>query len=131
MEITIGDYRIYPLDKLNWVVDRRTESVDEKTGESIVSWNRQNKYFARIQYAAEYVYDQILRDSDGKFDLAAANAADVAELAEQTILQLIEAINDMQPEDRQVDIDDYRVRVTLADPDSFKKRRRRKKTASN
>lgn len=131
MEITIGDYRIYPLDKLNWVVDHRTESVDEKTGESIVSWNRQNKYFARIQYAAEYVYDQILRDSDGKFDLAAANAADVAELAEQTILQLIEAINDMQPEDRQVDIDDYRVRVTLADPDSFKKRRRRKKTASN
>lgn len=131
MEITIGDYRIYPLDKLNWVVDRRTESVDEETGESIVSWNRQNKYFARIQYAAEYVYDQILRDSNGKFDLAAANAADVAELAEQTMLRLIEAINDMQPEDRQVDIDDYRVRVTLADPDSFKKRRRRKKTASN
>lgn len=131
MEITVGDYRIYPLDKLNWVVDRRTESVDEKTGESIVSWNRQNKYFARIQYAAEYVYDQILRDSNGKFDLAAANAADVAELAEQTMLRLIEAINDMQPEDQQVDIDDYRVRVTLADPDSFKKRRRRKKTASN
>lgn len=131
MEITIGDYRIYPLDKLNWVVDRRTESVDEETGKPTVSWNRQNKYFARIQYAAEYVYDQILRDSNGKFDLAAANAADVAELAEQTMLRLIEAINDMQPEDRQVDIDDYRVRVTLADPDSFKKRRRRKKTASN
>lgn len=131
MEITIGNYRIYPLDKLNWVVDRRTESVDEETGELTVSWNRQNKYFARIQYAAEYVYDQILRDSDCKFDLAAANAADVAELAEQTMLQLIEAINDMQPEDQQVDIDDYRVRVTLADPDSFKKRRRRKKTASN
>lgn len=131
MEITIGDYRIYPLDKLNWVVDRRTESVDEETGEPTVSWNRQNKYFARIQYAAEYVYDQILRDSNGKFDLAAANAADVAELAEQTMLRLIEAINDMQPEDQQVDIDDYRVRVTLADPDSFKKRRRRKKTASN
>lgn len=131
MEITIGDYRIYPLDKLNWVIDRRTESVDEETGKPTVSWNRQNKYFARIQYAAEYVYDQILRDSNGKFDLAAANAADVAELAEQTMLRLIEAINDMQPEDRQVDIDDYRVRVTLADPDSFKKRRRRKKTASN
>lgn len=131
MEITIGDYRIYPLDKLNWVVDRRTESVDEETGKPTVSWNRQNKYFARIQYAAEYVYDQILRDSNGKFDLAAANAADVAELAERTMLRLIEAINDMQPEDRQVDIDDYRVRVTLADPDSFKKRRRRKKTASN
>ena len=131
MEITIGDYRIYPLDKLNWVVDRRTESVDEKTGEPTVSWNRQNKYFSRIQYAAEYVYDQILRDSDGKFDLAAANAADVATLAEQTMLQLIEAINDMQPEDQQVDIDDYRVRVTLADPESFKKRRRRKKAASN
>lgn len=131
MEITVGDYRIYPLDKLNWVVDRRTESVDEETGEPTVSWNRQNKYFARIQYAAEYVYDQILRDSNGKFDLAAANAADVAELAEQTMLRLIEAINDMQPEDQQVDIDDYRVRVTLADPDSFKKRRRRKKTASN
>lgn len=131
MEITIGNYRIYPLDRLNWVVDRCTESMDEETGESTVSWNRQNKYFARIQYAAEYVYDQILRDSNGKFDLAAANAADVAELAEQTMLRLIEAINDMQPEDQQVDIDDYRVRVTLADPDSFKKRRRRKKTASN
>ena len=131
MEITIGDYRIYPLDKLNWVVDHRTESVDEETGEPTVSWNRQNKYFTRIQYAAEYVYDQILRDSNGKFDLAAANASDVAELAEQTMLRLIEAINDMQPEDQQVDIDDYRVRVTLADPDSFKKRRRRKKTASN
>lgn len=126
MEIIIGKYKIYPLDRLNWTIAELCERTDKETGETTMQWVRREKYYSCPQYAAEYIYDQLLRDSNGKVTLDSTNAADVARLCEESCNEVVRAVNAIAPDDLKRDYIDLGRKVVLADPESFKQRRRRK-----
>lgn len=128
MEVIIGKYKIYPLDKLNWTIAELCERTDPETNETSMQWVRREKYFSRPQFAAEHIYNRLLMESNGKLTLDAANAADVARLCDEACNTVICAVNALVPDDRQVQPSDVARHVTLADPETFKHRRRRKTT---
>lgn len=90
MEIIIdGRYRVYPLDALNWTVDKLGDVKDDAGNVTGQTWRRINKFYAHPQYAVAMVYDQMLREKDG----AAEDARTLGLMLEDVQKSIFGALN--------------------------------------
>lgn len=129
MEITVGRYTIFPLDKLNWSVRERREKTDPETGETTTVEVRLDKYFSRPQYAAEFVYDRMLRENPTKLRAEIDTLGTVAKMLDQSINEVVAAVNELMPEDQKLSEVHVGNKIVLPDPETYKKPRRRRTKA--
>ena len=126
MEITVGKYTIFPLDKLNWCVRERREKTDPETGETVEVDVRLEKYFSRPQYAAEFVYDRMLRENPTKLRAEIDTLGTIAKMLDAAGQEIADAVNALMPEDKRVDNIHVDRKLVLPDPETYKKPRKRR-----
>ena len=121
MELIIdGRYRVYPLDPLNWTIDKKVKV--ERDGETTETWRRQGKYYSRAQYAVGYVYDQLLREHKSVCTDVAELVRTLEDVEKSIIMQLDAAMAPATPTSTPDP-------VPLQDPKTYRKPRTpRKKT---
>ena len=99
MEIIIdGRYRVYPLDNLNWTVDRLVDVRDDTGNVTGQTWRRIYKFYAHPQYAVAMVYDRMLREKDG----AAQDARTLGLMLEDVQKSIFGALNQAMPDQPEV-----------------------------
>lgn len=95
MEIIIdGRYRVYPLDALNWTIDKLGDVKDADGNVTGQTWRRINKFYPHPQYAVALVYDQMLREKDG----AAEDARTLGLMLEDVQKSIFGALNQAMPD---------------------------------
>ena len=70
MTINLGDdYRLRPMDKLNWVLEQRRIPTGNRAKSDKPKWYQTGNYFQRLDAALSYVYDHKLIEVEGEYDL--------------------------------------------------------------
>lgn len=122
MELIIDNrYRVYPLDPLNWTIDKK--SVVERDGEKVEVWRRVGKYYSRAQYAVAYVYDQLLREHKR----ACSSVEEMIRALEEVERSVFAKADDVMEAETPTPVPDP---VPLQDPKTYRKPRTRRKKAA-